>query len=140
MIDKNIILDKAGKVDRHLRRIKEKRAVSLEEFLSDLDRQESVLFNLQMAVQNCIDLAAHILSDEELGLAGSTSEMFYMLQENGYLTSELTDSMVAAVGFRNLVVHEYGNIDLKQVYQIAHENVDDIEHFMKAILKKSEIV
>ncbi len=140
MIDKNIILDKAGKVDRHLRRIKEKRAVSLEEFLSDLDRQESVLFNLQMAVQNCIDLAAHILSDEELGLAGSTSEMFYMLQENGYLKSELTENMVAAVGFRNLVVHEYGNIDLKQVYQIAHENVDDIEHFMKAILKKSEIV
>ena len=140
MIDRDVILTKAYKVEHHPCRIKEKREISLDKFLDDLDCQESILFNLQMALQNCIDLAAHILSDEELGLAGSTSEMFYMLQENGYLKSELTENMVAAVGFRNLVVHEYGNIDLKQVYQIAHENVDDIEHFMKAILKKSEIV
>ena len=72
-----------------------------------------------MAVQNCIDIAAHIISEEELGIAGSTNEMFYILQENGYLSPELTENMVAAVGFRNLVVHEYGNIELRQVYQIA---------------------
>jgi uncharacterized protein YutE (UPF0331/DUF86 family) len=136
LIDKDIVLDKASKVDRHLRRVKEKRVVNLQEFLSDLDRQESVLFNLQMALQHCIDVAAHIISDEELGIAGSTSELFYMLQQNSCLTPELTEKMVGAVGFRNLVVHEYGNIDLKEVYRIAHENIDDIETFIKTILTK----
>lgn len=139
MIDKDVILNKANKVDHHLRRIREKRVVSLEEFLADLDCQESILFNLQMAVQNCIDIAAHIISEEELGIAGSTNEMFYMLQENGYLSPELTENMVAAVGFRNLVVHEYGNIDLRQVYQIAHQDIDDMEGFLKAIIKKCDI-
>jgi uncharacterized protein YutE (UPF0331/DUF86 family) len=84
MIDKNLILSKAGRVDDHLRRIREKRSVTVDEFLRDLDRQESILFNLQMAIQSCIDIAAHIISDEELGVAGSTNEMFYILQENGY--------------------------------------------------------
>lgn len=126
-------------MDHHLRRIRVKRVVSLEEFLADLDCQESILFNLQMAVQNCIDIAAHIISEEELGIAGSTNEMFYMLQENGYLSPELTENMVAAVGFRNLVVHEYGNIDLRQVYQIAHQDIDDMEGFLKAIIKKCDI-
>lgn len=139
MIDKDIVLNKANKVDHHMRRIREKRVVSLEEFLVDLDCQEIVLFNLQMAVQNCIDIAAHIISDEELGIASSTNEMFYILQENGYIRPELTENMVAAVGLRNLVVHEYGNIDLKQVYQIANQDIDDLEDFVRAILKKCEI-
>ena len=38
----NLILAKAGKVDGHLRRIKVKRSVKMEEFLADLDRQESI--------------------------------------------------------------------------------------------------
>lgn len=139
MIDKDVILNKANKVDHHLRRIRVKRVVSLEGFLADLDCQESILFNLQMAVQNCIDIAAHIISEEELGIAGSTNEMFYILQEKGYLSPELTENMVAAVGFRNLVVHEYGNIELRQVYQIAHQDIDDMERFLKAIIKKCDI-
>ena len=139
MIDKNLIMAKAGKVDAHLRRIKAKRSAKLEEFLGDLDIQESILFNLQMAVQNCIDIAAHVISDDELGVAGSTNEMFYILQENGYLTQELTDKMVAAVDFRNLVIHEYAKIDLKKVYQIAHEDVDDLEENLRAIFRKCGI-
>ena len=61
MIDRHLIVSKAGKVDNCLKRIHEKRSVTLNEFLSDLDRQESILFNLQMTIQNCIDIAAHIV-------------------------------------------------------------------------------
>jgi uncharacterized protein YutE (UPF0331/DUF86 family) len=136
MIDKNLILAKAGRVDDHLRRIREKRSVTVDEFLKDLDRQESVLFNLQMAIQGCIDIAARIISDEEMGVAGSTNEMFYILQENGNLSPELTEKMVAAVGFRNLMVHEYGNADLKRVFEIAHEDLTD---YLRAVLKKCTI-
>ena len=139
MIDKDIILDKAGKIDRHLRRIKEKRNIGIKEFLADLDRQESILFNIQMAIQNCIDIAAHILSDENLGIAGSTNEMFYMLQENGFLDPDITEKMILTVGFRNLVVHEYGNVDLKQVLQIANEDIGDLEDFIRAIFNKCDI-
>ncbi len=139
MIDQNIILNKTSKVQHHLNRIRGKREISLEDFLMDLDRQEIILFNLQMAVQNCIDIAAHIISDDELGMAGSTSEMFYILQENAYLTFELAEKMVAAVGFRNIAVHEYGNIDLKLVFQMAKKDLDDLERFVKAILEKCGI-
>jgi len=140
LIDNDVILIKANKVDHHLKRIREKRVVGLEEFLADLDCQEIILFNLQMAVQNCIDIVAHIISNEELGIAGSTNEMFYILQENKYLDPELTENMVAAIDFRNLAVHEYGNIDLRQVYHIAQQDIDDIERFVKVIIEKCDIV
>ena len=138
MIDRSLVLTKAGRVEAHIRRIKEKRSISLKQFLDDLDRQESILFNLQMAIQNCIDIAAHIISDEDLGVAGSINEMFYMLQKNGYLNAVLTEKMVASVGFRNLIVHEYGNVDLEKVYQISHQSIEDLEDYLKAIINKAK--
>jgi uncharacterized protein YutE (UPF0331/DUF86 family) len=79
MVDKDLILAKAGSIRRHCKRAAEKARVDGDAFKTDLDRQESVLFNLQMAVQNCIDIAAHIVSEEGYGVPGSANEMFYML-------------------------------------------------------------
>jgi hypothetical protein len=53
LIDKEILLSKAGRVYRHVKRVKEKQPATLQEFLSSLDLQEIILFNLQMAIQYC---------------------------------------------------------------------------------------
>lgn len=68
-----------------------------------------------MATLNCIDIAAHIISDEGIGVPSSANEMFYLLEENGYINRELAEKIVRSVGFRNLMVHEYGKIELKVV-------------------------
>lgn len=136
MVDKDLILVKAGSVKSHLNRVLEKRNVDLDSFIKDIDRQESILFNIQTAVQNCIDIAAHIISEEGLGVPGSTTEMLYTLEKNGYLDNDLTQKMVKAVGFRNLIVHEYGKIELEQVYEIAQNDINDLNEYLKAIFKK----
>lgn len=139
MIDKNVILDKASGIDRHLKRIESKRNIALDEFLNDMDLQDILLFNLQVAIQNCIDMASHIISDENLGIAGSTSEIFYLLQENDYINAELTGKVIGAVGLRNLLVHEYGNLDLKKVYKIIQNDTNDLREFIASVLKKCGI-
>lgn len=136
MVDKDLILAKAGSVKSHLNRVIEKRNVDLDSFIKDIDRQESILFNIQTAVQNCIDIAAHIISEESFGVPGSTTEMLYILEKNGYLDNDLTQKMVKAVGFRNLIVHEYGKIELEQVYEIAQNDINDLNEYLKAIIKK----
>lgn len=136
MVDRDLILLKASAVNKHLNRVREKRLTDFQAFMTDLDRQESILFNLQMAIQNCIDMAAHIISEEGFGLPGSTNDMFYLLEENGYIDYGLTEKMVKAVGFRNLIVHEYGKIELKQVWEIAHKDIEDLNAYLKAIFEK----
>jgi uncharacterized protein YutE (UPF0331/DUF86 family) len=135
-VDPDLVLTKAGSVRRHLNRVAEKRNVDLDSFLNDIDRQESILFNIQTAVQNCIDIAAHIISEEGFGVPGSTTEMFYLLEKNGYLDNDLTRKMVKAVGFRNLIVHEYGKIELAQVYQIAQKDINDLNDYLKSIISE----
>lgn len=136
MADKDLILAKAGAVIRHLNRIREKRSADLRIFMADVDQQEIILFNIQMAIQNCIDMASHIISKDGMGVPGSYTEMFYLLEENGYITAEITENMVKAVGFRNLMVHEYSQIDLKRVFEIAAAGPEDINRFLRSLFAK----
>ena len=135
MVDTDLILAKSGSIRKYLNRIREKRGSDSNTFLNDPDRQEIVLFNFQMALQNCIDIAAHIISDQGVGVPGSTNEMLYLLEENGYIDQSLTEKMVKAVGFRNLMVHEYGKIDMKRVFDFACNDIEDLNDFIKRIFK-----
>jgi uncharacterized protein YutE (UPF0331/DUF86 family) len=136
VVDKDLVLTKAGNVKKHLRRVEKKAKTDLKTFLEDLDRQEIIAFNLELAVQNCIDIAAHIIGAEGLGVPGSTAEMFYLLEENDYLNSEITEKMIKAVGLRNLIAHEYGKIDLMQIYEISRNDYKDLNTYLVAIFEK----
>ena len=135
MVDKDLILAKASSVKRHIDRVKEKSVADMAIFLQDLDRQESVAFNMHLAIQNCMDIAAHIISEEGLGVPGSAGDMFFLLQENGFISADLADKMVKAVGFRNILVHEYQKIDLQRLYETAEKNVDDLMAFLASIFR-----
>ena len=63
MVDRDLIIAKADSVKKHVTRVRNKENLSLQDFIKDTDCQDIVLFNIQMAVQNCIDIAAHIISE-----------------------------------------------------------------------------
>jgi len=44
-----------------------------------------------LAIENCIDIAAHIISEEGYGMPGSASDMFYLLEDNSYIRANLTE-------------------------------------------------
>jgi uncharacterized protein YutE (UPF0331/DUF86 family) len=139
MVDNDLIIAKAGSIKKHLRRIAEKSSIDLDAFLKDIDCQEIISFNLHLAIENCTDLAAHIISDEGLGVPGSASEMFYLLEENGFIGKGITENMIKAVGLRNLIVHEYSKIDLNRLFEIIQRDIKDINDFVAAIFTKLNI-
>lgn len=136
MVDRDVIFAKADAVKKHIKRIKTVPCENAASLQKNPDHQDIILFNLQLAIQNCIDIAAHIISDENMGVAGSTNELFYLLEENDYLTRDITEKMVKAVGFRNLIVHEYVNLELKRVFDILNNDISDLDLFLKKILTK----
>lgn len=72
-------------------------------------------------------------------MPGSTNEMFYLLEENGLINHNLTEKMVGAVGFRNLMVHEYEKIDLGRVFEYSHKDFKDLNQFITSIFTKLQI-
>jgi len=48
----------------------------------------------------------------------------------------LTERMIKAVGLRNLIVHEYGDIDLKRLFTTVSNDLNDLTAFLSAIFQK----
>lgn len=136
MVDRRIISEKVDTVEKSIKRVIERRGESASEFIKNGDLQDSVILHLMQAIQGSIDLAAHIVSDEELGLAASTRDFFYILSDNKIISAELREKMINAVGFRNLAAHEYAKLDLNQVYDIATHGIKDLEEFIGVIVRR----
>ena len=134
MVNTTVLLRKISQIRQRLTRLKDKKDVSVARLRSDPDTQDIVLHNLQLAIQGCVDIGSHIIADEGWGIAGSFSEIFYILQEKKVLGPVLTDKMIAMVGFRNLLVHEYETIRFDLVYDILQTHLSDIEEFLLAII------
>ena len=120
MIDPDIIYAKIGNIQNCLRCIWD--VTNLDpNTLDSFDTQDIFTLNLQRAVQSAIDLAAHIVAAEELGLPETQRDYFRLLEQAGVLSPELTDKMAAMVGFRNIAVHNYQALDVATLKAILEK-------------------
>lgn len=59
-----------------------------------------------------------------------------MLHREGAVQSpELKDRSVKMVGYRNLTVHRYWEIDDRRVYDLVVDNLGDVESLMRGVLE-----
>jgi uncharacterized protein YutE (UPF0331/DUF86 family) len=134
LVNKSVILRKVSFIRHNLSRLEDKENVSLESLQNDLDIQDIVLHNLQLAIQGCIDIGSYVISDEGWGVAGSLNEIFYILQNKGVIKAEMADKIISMVGFRNILVHEYETINFDIVCNILHHHLKDINEYLLAIV------
>jgi uncharacterized protein YutE (UPF0331/DUF86 family) len=134
MPDKEIVLGKVGNIQRCLQRIREVTGLDPEQ-LDDPDVQDIFVLNLQRAIQATIDLAAHVIATEGLGLPTTLKEHFQILQRAGVIPEFLANKMTSMVGFRNIAIHNYESIDPEVLKAILKRHLPDLEEFYTAILK-----
>lgn len=131
----DVVLNKAATVERCLARVRA--LAALDPALDDLDRQDSVILNLQRAAQACIDLAMHLVRRRALGLPQQSRDAFALLAAHGGLDPRLADAMQRMVGFRNVAVHDYQALSLPIVRAIVAHGLDDLEAFTSWALAAS---
>jgi uncharacterized protein YutE (UPF0331/DUF86 family) len=134
MVDKDVALAKVNSIQRCLKRIEQVTSLN-PETLDDLDTQEIFILNLQRAVQSSIDLAAHVIADEGLGIPSELREHFDLLEQAGVINKDQVKRLRKMVGFRNIAVHEYQAIDTEILKSILKHHLKDIEGFYTTVLK-----
>jgi uncharacterized protein YutE (UPF0331/DUF86 family) len=133
MVDRDVVLGKISSIQRCLKRIKDVTRLDPDS-LDNLDTQEIVILNLQRTIQGSIDLAAHVVADEGLGVPQELRENFDLLLKNGVIPADLSGRLRKMVGFRNIAVHEYETIDIEIMKSILQHNLIDIEQFYVCIV------
>ncbi len=132
-MDKEVVSAKLEALRRCLQRIKDRTPASAAGLLEDYDRQDIICVNLERAVQTCVDLAAHIIAQSDLPAPGSMVEGFEQLGRLGLISEELAVRMKKAVGFRNVAVHAYREINWAMVYTIITTHLTDFADYARAI-------
>jgi len=132
-MDRDVIADKLESLRRCLERVRDRCPVTPEELMANIDAQDIVALNLTRAVQICVDLAAHVIADLPVSPPESMGEAFSLLQTGQVIDGTTCLALQRAVGFRNLAVHSYRNIDWQIVHRICCQHLTDFEHFAIAI-------
>lgn len=133
MVNQSIVKSKIAHIENSLSRLREKQKVSFDEFKKDIDLQDIVLHNLQLAIQGCIDMASHIISDEGWRVPATLAELFDVIAKHKIISRELGERLSKMAGFRNIIIHEYEAIDLKKVYSILTKDIKDIYSFLQEV-------
>lgn len=130
-----VLLGKAAIIERCLRRIEEEYRGHEAELATNFTRQDSILLNLQRACEASIDAAMHLVRLNRLGIPTESREGFSLLVRAGLMASDLGEHLEAMVGFRNIAVHNYRELDLAIVRSILAHRLDDLRAFAAWLLK-----
>ncbi|MFT4569338.1 MAG: hypothetical protein ACI8TX_000158 [Hyphomicrobiaceae bacterium] len=128
-----ILARKVAAIQTRTTRVRELFPRTVEEFLSRRTEAEALLLNLFLALQECNDLALHLIADLGLGVPGEPLAAFEALARADVITAELARKLGAAVGLRNRIAHEYGGLDLAKVYEAVRHDLGDLDDFASAV-------
>ena len=129
MVDESVRAAKTAAILDAVQRIRETLPATAQEFLDDRSMREIVTLNLFVAIQAAIDLAIHWVADEGWAVPATYGEVFRALADHGVIDRGLAERLFKAAGLRNLIAHQYGDIDFALVYASASAELDDFVTF-----------
>jgi uncharacterized protein YutE (UPF0331/DUF86 family) len=104
----------------------------LEPLASDRPSRDLALFYLFLAIQECIDIAAHWVADEGWGEPDDAGSAFDLLADHGIVTRETATALRAAAGLRNRIAHGYAVIEYERVHREAQAGIPALRTFLVA--------
>lgn len=87
-----------------------------------------VKYTFITCIETCVDIAQHICSAEGWGPPDDNGDAMKVLGLHDVLTAELADAMRKAVGFRNVLVHEYVAV-ADEIVTSRLNDLSDLEQF-----------
>jgi len=130
MVKIEVIKNRLEQLNASLRKLKRYTSLTLEEFLEDDIVQDVVEYNLFIAINMMIDIAVHIVIDNNLGKVNAMGDAFEILYKEKYITKNEMTIYKNMVAFRNILSHEYVKIDKNMVYEIMQKNLIDFNKFI----------
>jgi uncharacterized protein YutE (UPF0331/DUF86 family) len=88
-------------------------------YLADADLRAATERRLQLAVQICIDIGAHLVSEINARAPADYADIFSSLSEAGQIDRALAERMARAAMQRNLLVHSYVDLDHRRIFDVS---------------------
>lgn len=105
-----------------------------EVFNSNPDNYRIAFFDLHRALEATMDIGSHILSRIPGARPGHYKDIPKLLGKHGIIPTDFAEKRLTKMaGYRNRMVHFYGEITKEELYNIIQEDLDDISKFLDYI-------
>ncbi len=121
-------------LDGYVSDLRSLQAVNFQEYQENMLIRRTVERTLHLAVEACLDMGQHIIAREGFRTPVDNKDTFAVLQEEGIISAEFLPKATAMARFRNLIVHDYAQIDNAAVFGILKRHLGDFDTFAQAIL------
>jgi uncharacterized protein YutE (UPF0331/DUF86 family) len=136
-MDPLILAQKIESLRRCIKRVAEKTPTDVDQLIEDPDIQDILVLNISRAVQLCVDIGSHIISETEEPAPATMGDVFTTLTKLGAITPATGEVMRKAVGFRNVAVHNYDTINWEIVFAICQKSLPDFRRFVEEVTNYS---
>lgn len=133
----DIVLNKIASIERCIAQIRIYYAVDNgKPFDKDFLKQDAIGMNLQRICELTIDVASHLIKAKKLGLPQDSTDAFFLLERAGLISEAMLATMKGMVGFRNVLVHEYKNLDLDIMVDVVEHHLTEPLEFARLALER----
>ena len=135
MVDQEKLSSRLDALENYLAELRSFRQVSREEFVCEPTVHHLAERYLHLACESVLDIAHHVIADQGYRQATSYKSAMEVLEEEGLIDADLSQRLAKWMGFRNVLVHFYIDIDHGRSYDAIQRDLEDLEKFASAMAR-----
>lgn len=116
-----------------VRNLREIQGTPKDEFVASFREHWVAERGLQLAAETLFDIGNHVLAGHFNVHPDSYEDVVEHLADQGVISADLRERLRGLGGFRNILVHEYLDVDLARVHEFLQEGLDDFAEFANQV-------
>jgi len=121
------------KLLQYVNKLKKYQGITSDELVKDSDKRDVVERNLHLACEIVIDIANNLNSEFRLPPPSDNKFAIMTLGEAGILEKKFAEELSGLAPFRNVLVHDYLEVNYEIVVNVLNNKLDDFLKFAKII-------
>ncbi len=133
MIDADLIRRKLSRLSMYLGKLKPIADRSFSEYASDFYKKTAAERLIQLIVECAADINSHVIIESGERPPEDYRSSFTKAAESGLIDFELADRLKGSGGMRNIIVHDYMDVDDKKVYEILPTAIAEYKEYIRQV-------
>ncbi len=134
MIDVAMIRSRLQAIDDNVRLLRQLKGVPLEDLASDLWKLGGAKYYLQTAVEAVLDICKYLVAHAQHRMPDRYSDLVMLLSDEGVFPKEFAEQLTRMIGLRNVLVHQYIQVNLEKMYGPIQEDIGDFDEFARYVV------
>jgi uncharacterized protein YutE (UPF0331/DUF86 family) len=133
MIDSDLVRRKLARLNMYLDKLKPIADATFNEYMSDFYKKTSAERLIQLIVECASDINSHVVLESGQRPPEDYTSSFIRAAEVELINHELANKLKGSGGMRNIIVHEYLDIDDRKIYEILPIAISDYKEYIRQV-------